>query len=147
MTTTEAKIICITCPKGCTLEVTHEGQTVVKVSQGCKRGKEYAEREFIDPRRMVASTVRIHDAVHPLLPVTTTAPFPKPRILELMKVLRRVEVTAPVENGQVILADALGTGIDIIASRTMQSETRSSRRAATTRAASEDESALVAADD
>lgn len=116
---TESKIICITCPKGCTLEVTHDGKTVIRVKQGCKRGKEYAERELADPRRMVATTVRIRGGVHPLLPVATAAPFPKPRIRELMDVLRQVEVEAPVEAGQTILRDALGTGIDIIASRRM----------------------------
>jgi len=116
---TESKIICITCPKGCTLEVTHDGKTVIRVKQGCKRGKEYAQRELADPRRMVATTVRIRGGVHPLLPVATAAPFPKPRIRELMDVLRQVEVEAPVEAGQTILRDALGTGIDIIASRRM----------------------------
>ena len=122
MTATESKMICITCPKGCTLEVTHEGKTVIKVNQGCNRGKEYVQRELVDPRRMVASTVRIRGAIHPLLPVTTSAPFPKPRILDLMDVLRTVEVKAPIENGQIILKDALGTGIDVIASRSMVRE-------------------------
>lgn len=116
---TESKIICITCPKGCTLEVTHDGQTVIKVRQGCKRGKEYAQRELADPRRMVATTVRIQGGAHPLLPVATAAPFPKLRIRELMDVLRQVEVQSPVHVGQPILTDALGTGIDILASRRM----------------------------
>jgi CxxC motif-containing protein len=114
---TEEKIICITCPKGCTLEVTRDGQTVIKVKQGCKRGKDYAQRELIDPRRMVATTVRVRGGLHPLLPVATAAPFPKLRIQELMDALRQVEVTAPVEVGQPILEDALGTGITILASR------------------------------
>jgi CxxC motif-containing protein len=118
METTE-KIICITCPKGCTLDVTHEGKTVISVRPGCKRGREYVQRELTDPRRMVATTVRIAGSQHPLLPVATAAPFPKPRIHELMDALRQVAVRAPVQVGQVVLADALGTGIDIIASRSM----------------------------
>ncbi len=113
------KVICITCPKGCTLEVTREGETVVNVSPGCKRGHEYVQRELVDPRRMVATTVRVQGGIHPLLPVATEAPFPKPKILALMKVLRQVEVRSPVRVGQVVLQDALGTGIDIIASRDM----------------------------
>lgn len=113
------KIICITCPKGCTLDVTREGQTVIKVSAGCKRGKEYVQRELTDPRRMVATTVRVRGGVHPLLPVATAAPFPKPRIFELMDALRALELPAPVQNGQMVLENALGTGIDIIASREM----------------------------
>jgi CxxC motif-containing protein len=114
------QIICITCPKGCTLEVTHEGKTVLSINPGCKRGKEYIQRELVDPRRMVATTVRVQGSTHPLLPVATAAPFPKPRIRELMDALRQVTIAAPVEVGQVVLPDALGTGIDIIASRTVQ---------------------------
>ncbi len=114
------KVICITCPKGCTLEVTRDGDTIVKVQAGCKRGEQYAQRELTDPRRMIATTVRITGATHPLLPVYTGAPFPKPRIPELVNELRQLEVQAPVRMGQVVLEDALGTGIDIIASRDME---------------------------
>ncbi len=74
---TLTKIICITCPKGCSLEVTHDGQTVIKVKPGCKRGKEYVQRELTDPRRMVATTVRIKGGLHPLLPVATDCPIPE----------------------------------------------------------------------
>ena len=41
MITLEEKVICVTCPKGCTLLVDRDGQTVVKVEGGCKRGHEY----------------------------------------------------------------------------------------------------------
>jgi CxxC motif-containing protein len=115
------EIICITCPKGCTLTVDYEGQTVIKIQPGCKRGHEYAEREFKDPRRMVASTVQITGSLHSLLPVYTAAPFPKPRIPELMAELRKLKLEAPIQMTQVVLANALGTGIDIIASRDMPS--------------------------
>jgi CxxC motif-containing protein len=113
----KTKILCVTCPKGCTLEVTHEGNTVVEVKPGCKRGHQYAARELVDPRRMVATTVRVKAAVHPLLPVYTSAPFPKARIQELRAVLRALEVRAPVKMGQVVVANLLDTGVDIIASR------------------------------
>lgn len=119
---TTSKIICITCPKGCTLEVTHEGETVLRVKPGCKRGHDYVKRELVDPRRMVATTVRVKGGIHPLLPVATAAPFPKPRILELMKALRQVELQAPITVGCPVLRDALGTGIDILASRDMPVE-------------------------
>jgi CxxC motif-containing protein len=113
------KMICITCPKGCTLDVTRDGQTVISVRDGCKRGREYVQRELTDPRRMVATTVRVRGGVHPLLPVATSSPFPKPRIAELMAALRGLQLDAPVRVGQVVLPDALGTGVDIVASRTM----------------------------
>jgi CxxC motif-containing protein len=115
------KLICVTCPKGCRLEVTHDGQTVIQVvDAGCKRGQDYAAGELSDPRRMVATTVRIAGALHPLLPVHTASPFPKPHIPDLLAELRRVEIQAPVTTGQVILNNILGTGVDILASRDMQ---------------------------
>jgi len=120
MPTTMEKVICTTCPKGCTLEVTRDGDTVVSVINGCKRGHEYARQELTDPRRMVASSVRISGGIHPLMPVYTSAPFPKPRIPELLKVLRNVEIKTPVKVDQVVIENVLGTGIDIRASRTME---------------------------
>jgi CxxC motif-containing protein len=68
---------------------------------------------------MVASTVKVKGGLHPLVPVYTRSGFPKPLIPQLAQKLREVEVNAPVEINQVVLADALGTGIDIIASRDM----------------------------
>lgn len=118
--TETTKLICITCPKGCMLTVTHDGKTVVSVNGNtCKRGAEYARAELSDPRRMVATTVRIKNGIHPLLPVYTTKPFPKPRIHELLKELREVELSAPVQMGAVVVKDILGTGIDVVASRDM----------------------------
>ena len=114
------KILCITCPKGCTLEITRDGETIVEIKSGCKRGHEYAEREMTDPRRMVATTVRVRNGTHPLLPVYTAAPFPKGQIQTLMEALRGVEISAPVRMGTVVLENALGSGIDILASRDMR---------------------------
>lgn len=115
--TEQEKIICITCPKGCTLEITKEAGAIVDIKPGCKRGHEYAHNEMVDPRRMVASTVSVEGGLHPLLPVYTSAAFPKPRIPELLAELRKVRVSAPVKMEQVILENALGTGINILASR------------------------------
>jgi len=115
-----SEIICVACPKGCALHIKHEGEDVLEiVGAGCKRGKEYAICELTDPRRMVASTVKVHGGLHPLVPVYTRDAFPKPLIPELARKLREVEVPAPVKINQVLLKDALGTGIDIIASRDM----------------------------
>ena len=114
-----SEIICVTCPKGCTLRVRHEGKEVLEVLDGCKRGEEYAICELQDPRRMVASTVRVTDGLHPLVPVYTRKAFPKHLIPDLARALRQVEITAPVKINQVILPNALGTGIDVVASRDM----------------------------
>ena len=114
------KIICITCPMGCTLEVTHEGKTVTKLEgNSCKKGLKYAEAELTDPRRMVTSTVKVKGGVYPLVPVYTAAPIPKPLIFDLLAELRKVELKAPVKVGQVVLQNALSTGVDVLASRNL----------------------------
>ena len=115
-----SEIICVACPKGCPLHIKHEGHDVLEIiGAGCQRGKEYAICELQDPRRMVASTVKVQGGLHPLVPVYTKDAFPKPMIPQLAQTLREVELTAPVRLNQVVLKDALGTGIDIIASRDM----------------------------
>jgi len=114
------KIICITCPMGCNLTVTHEGASVLRVNgNACKRGLKFADGELTDPRRMVATTVRVKGGIHPMVPVYTEEPFPKPRIFELLDEIRQVEIEAPVTMNQVVLENALGEGIDVIASRDM----------------------------
>ena len=114
------KMICITCPVGCALEVTHDGETIIDIKgDTCKRGIDYAETELTDPRRMVTSTVKVRGGVHPLVPVYTAAPIPKPLIFDLLAELREVELEAPVKVGQVVLENALGTGIDVLASRSL----------------------------
>jgi len=114
------EVICVACPKGCRLEVHREGGEILVSHEGCKRGREYAVGEITDPRRMVASTVRVTGAVHPLVPVYTAAPFPKGRIHDLLDLLRKVKLHAPVYIDQVIMRDVLGTGIDVIASRNLE---------------------------
>ncbi len=117
------KMICITCPVGCTLEVTHEGETVLEVDGNtCARGEAFVKEELTDPRRMVATTVKVKGGLHPLVPVYTEAPFPKPQIFDLLKEIRKVEVEAPVEINQVVLENPLGLNINVIASRDMPAE-------------------------
>lgn len=114
------KLICIACPIGCALEVTMAGETVVSVAGNtCKQGIDYAEKEISDPRRMVASTVKVKSGFHPLVPVYTEHPIPKPLIFDVLKELRKIELTAPVDAGLVVIKNVLGTGINVIASRNM----------------------------
>jgi CxxC motif-containing protein len=117
---TEREIICVTCPKGCTLKVLHQGNQILDmVGAGCKRGKDYAFCELTDPRRMVASSVKVKNGRHPLVAVYTAKAFPKPLIPKLADALRKVEIEAPVTINQVVVENILDTGIDILASRDM----------------------------
>lgn len=111
--------LCIGCPLGCRLEVEEDdrGEIVEVRGFACRKGREFATAEHVAPTRMVTTTVAVQGARWPRLPVRTVDPVPKDLVMELVAVLRDVTVRAPVRLGDVVLADALGTGIDVVASR------------------------------
>jgi CxxC motif-containing protein len=113
--------VCIGCPIGCPLVLTHEGREVVEVAgNACDRGAKYARQEFTDPRRALSTTVAITGALRARLPVRVTAPIPKDRVLEAVRVIHRLRVEAPVARGAVLLRGLLGeAGVDVVACRTM----------------------------
>jgi CxxC motif-containing protein len=112
------RIICTSCPVGCELTVTFDDENILEVEGNtCKLGIDYAEQEIFDPRRMVASTVKVKNGYHPLVPVYTEKPVPKPKIFEVLAEIRKVEVEAPVKINDVVIEDVVGTGINVIASR------------------------------
>ena len=120
MTTAITHYLCIGCPLGCRLEVEEEDGSIVEVRGfACKRGKEYAEREHVDPRRMVSSTVHVANGLWARLPVKTDRPVPKDRVRAICRALRQVSIAAPVSMGDVIVANVLDTGADIVAARDM----------------------------
>jgi len=120
MTTAITHYLCIGCPLGCRLEVEEEDGAIVEVRGfSCKLGKEYAEREHTDPRRMVSSTVHVVNALWARLPVKTNRPVPKDQVRAVCRALRQVSITAPVAVGDVIVANVLDTGADVVAARDM----------------------------
>lgn len=128
--TTVTTYLCIGCPLGCRLEVDEDDQHQVVEVRGfaCRKGKEFAEREHVDPRRMATTTVTVVGGRWPRLPVKTRAPVPKGVVVELCRRMQTVVVHAPVRMGDVVVADALGTGIDVVASRDMPEVGTGARR-------------------
>ena len=115
------QLVCIGCPLGCHLVVEHHGPAAWRVQgYGCKKGKAYGLEEVTDPRRMVSTTVAIRGARWARLPVRSARPVPKDLVAAICRALHQIEVTAPVQMGDVVLEDALGTGIDMLASRSLQ---------------------------
>lgn len=110
------ELICITCPKGCHLTVDEEHDYAV-TGNACPRGAEYGRNELLHPVRVLTSTVRLTGGPIPRLPVKTAAPIPKGKLFELMRALDGVELTCPVKVGDVVLADACGTGVDVVATK------------------------------
>ena len=113
------EVICLQCPLACRIivEVDRNKQIVSIANNQCVRGVTYAEEEIVNPLRVLATTVRIHsrDQLHPLLPVITKGPIPKGLLREAMLVLAETEVEAPVKYNDVVYANILNTGVDVVA--------------------------------
>ena len=115
------EIICTVCPRGCHIQVEGEGDKVLSVEgQGCKRGLEYASTEFAHPVRILTTTVKMAGIDNDLLPVRSSAPVPKEKLFDCMEVIRSTQVELPVASYDVIISDICGTGVDIVATKTVK---------------------------
>ena len=85
----------------------------------CPRGAEYGKTELQNPTRTLTTTVCIQGGLHRRLPVRTSTAIPKRLLPAAMAEAAKVRLQAPVEAGQVVIRDLLGTGADLIASRAM----------------------------
>ena len=112
------ELICIVCPKGCRLKVDEENGYVVS-GNSCPRGAEYGINELLNPVRTVTSTVAIEGGIHRRLPVKTSRPVPTAKMSDVVRTLDGLTVKSPVKTGDVIVANAAGTGTDVIATRDM----------------------------
>ncbi len=114
------KIICISCPLGCNLTVTQDGDHITVEGNTCKNGETYGIEEVTAPKRVIPSTVTIHNGKLHRLPVKTAAAVPKGMIFEIMDAINKASAEAPVKMGDVIIPNVLGTGVDVVATRTME---------------------------
>ncbi|MCL2379049.1 MAG: DUF1667 domain-containing protein [Defluviitaleaceae bacterium] len=107
---------CVVCPWGCSLKA--EGEKISGYS--CARGFNYAKKEQTDPRRSISGSVRILGAANNALPVKTSEPIPKHLLLDAARLLHNITVSPPIHTGDVILPNILGTGIDFIATLSVE---------------------------
>lgn len=109
-------LTCIICPVGCQLTVKMEDGAVVSVSGNlCKRGEKYAKTECVNPLRTLTTTVKVIGGAP--LSVRSEEPLPKGKIFEAMAVINATEIQPGqrIAIGDTIIADIVGTGVDIIA--------------------------------
>ena len=116
----ERVITCINCPMGCRMTVTlnETGEVTGVAGNTCKRGEIYARQEVTAPVRMVTAVVPVRGSAMPLS-VKTRSPIPKKDIAACMEALRGLRLTAPIAAGSTVLSDVCGSGVDVIATKTV----------------------------
>ena len=112
-------ITCINCPVGCRMEVTLEDGAVVSVKGNtCKRGDTYAHQECVLPLRMITAVAPVEGSIMPVSCKTRT-PIPKDKIEDCMRAIDDLHLQAPIKAGDVLIADVCGTGVDVIATKSV----------------------------
>ena len=109
---------CIVCPNGCEVEAEYEGTQVLSVTGNlCPKGKAYVTQELTDPRRTIATSVRVEGGELPLTSVRLTKAIPKNRIFDAMQAISAITLTAPVHIGEVVIPGLLGLDCDVIVTK------------------------------
>lgn len=109
------ELVCIVCPRGCTMQIEGAGKDIQVTGNFCKRGQQFAVSEMTEPKRTICTTVKTAFPDVPVLPVRVSADIPKNRIFDVMRAINAVTLETPVSRGACIIPNVLGLGADVIA--------------------------------
>jgi len=112
-----ANITCIVCPMGCPLKVTKLDNEYKVEGNTCKRGEKYGVEELTNPKRVITTTVKLNGSYLNLLPVKTEDSIPKGMMFEIMEELDKITVTSPINVGDIIVENVLGTGVNVVSTK------------------------------
>jgi CxxC motif-containing protein len=118
------EFICIVCPNSCRLTVTETSGSITVAGNECSRGEKHGIHEYMNPTRMLTTTVAVTGGTLPRLPVISREEMPKALINKCLDVLYRMKLAAPLRCGDIIAKNICNTGVDVIASRSMNKKER-----------------------
>lgn len=116
------ELVCIVCPKGCTMKIEEKDGELFVTGNSCKRGASFAVSEMTEPKRTVCTTVRTVFKNAPVIPVRVSSEIPKGRIFDVMREINAVTVSTPVGRNEAIIKNVLGLGADVIATSNILKE-------------------------
>ena len=116
------ELTCIQCPRGCRLKVhiTKTGKAGQVEGYQCPKGEAYGRDEVENPLRTLTSTVTAYGLEVRMVPVRTSRPIPKGKLIAAMELIRRLQLSEPISCGQVLVKDFLLSGVDLVATRTVK---------------------------
>lgn len=118
----QVTMCCTTCPSGCTLTVSIDDQGNIAKVQGnnCPRGEVFAQGEWTDPVRTLTSTAfAVLEGKEYLIPVKSRQPISKMKMKKAMEEINEIVIDHSVTMGDVLLEDLAGTGIELVACKTV----------------------------
>ena len=113
------ELICIICPNSCRMTVAMNKNGEVESVSGnkCKRGDTYVRDEVVNPVRVLSTIVRLKGGKTRMCPVKSNKPVPKELIVDMAQAVSQLIIEAPVEVGDVVVKNIMGTGADIVVTR------------------------------
>lgn len=113
----EKSIRCIVCPTGCEIHVKNVNGELIIEGHTCNRGEVYAKDEFIAPKRILTTTIRVKNGLLPLIPVRTDKPILKEKLNDVLNEIALKEIKAPISMGDILIKNVLDLDANVIASR------------------------------
>jgi CxxC motif-containing protein len=112
------RLTCVLCPVGCELEVGRDGAGELRVEGNqCDKGVPFAVEEVLRPKRNLATSVPVRGTAARMVSVRLSGPVPREMLFPVLAEIAKLRPEAPVRRGQVLIADVLGSGVDVIATR------------------------------
>ena len=114
------EIICTNCPMGCPLTVEYEDGKILSITGNtCKNGITFGTNEVLCPKRTITSIVKLTNR-DMMLSVKSASELPKERMFEFMDIINNTKAEAPVKVGDIIVENIGGTGINIVATKSIK---------------------------
>ncbi len=115
-------IYCKRCTMGCELKVKdYEGNISVEGNL-CKKGTAYGKEEFAKGKRVLAFKIPIKMGYFDKIHVKTSDEISKELWDKVYDLVYSLELEAPIEFGEVIIQNILGTGIKLVSERKIDKE-------------------------
>jgi len=107
---------------GCELKVNeYEGNISVEGNL-CKKGAAYGKEEFVKEKRVLTFKIPIKKGDFDKIHVKTSGEISKELWENVYKLVYSLEIQAPIEFGEIIVENILGTGINLVSERKIDKE-------------------------
>jgi CxxC motif-containing protein len=114
------RLTCLLCPVGCELTADDSAGDLAVQGNQCEKGLDFALEEVLRPKRNLATSVPLRGTADRMVSVRLSDRVSRDLIFPILAEIARIRPAAPVRRGQILIADVLGTGVDVIATRTVE---------------------------
>jgi len=113
------RLTCILCPVGCELETERTADGLQVRGNQCEKGIGFAEEEILHPMRNLATSVPLRGTASQMVSVRLSGPVPRDKIFPILAEIGKLRPKPPIRRGLVLIPNVLGTGVDVVSTRTI----------------------------